>query len=187
MSNFLFVAEEKHYRMWSWLGMDLITIALSQWKFLRTTIYGKDHRKTFVKVKSKSKLSRSLYEYILNLISAGNSTFFNYTNRFVGVQYSVDAAIIKYATGSVNNLSTSVRFSIKYHFDLTPIIELEFSHEVIRRPFRMSRILSGSVSIIIQLLHNNIYNNHLHCDIHHESRFCCWRKTKQNQSTSASV
>jgi hypothetical protein len=47
------------------------------------------------------------------ILFKGNSSFANYTNRFVGVQYAVDMSIITYATNLGQNLTSNVRFSLR--------------------------------------------------------------------------
>ena len=69
-------------------------------------IYGNVRQKIFVKVIYREKKIK--YPYSLILFKVNLATYANYTNRFVGVQYSVDMSIIKYATNLAQNLTSSV-------------------------------------------------------------------------------
>jgi hypothetical protein len=71
--------------------------------YQKTIIYGNVLRKIFANVMYQKKTS-----FILTNLFKANSTFANYTNRFVGIQYAVDMSIIKYATALGQNLTSNV-------------------------------------------------------------------------------
>ena len=80
-----------------------IIIMLKMLKYHPMIIFGNVHLKIFVEViKSNTKSIDRLILFI------DTSSLSNYYNRFLGVQYSIDMEIIKYATNLDQNLTSNV-------------------------------------------------------------------------------
>jgi hypothetical protein len=76
-------------------------------------IFGNDHLKIFVEVIEDND------KYIDWLILFTDTTSFNnYYNQFLGVQYTVDMEIIKYVTNLTQNLTSNVGVLRVYFFNI---------------------------------------------------------------------
>ena len=118
MSMFFHCLVSKYFRL---IETEWIIIMLKILKYWKAITYGNDLLRISVVVTSNTENLPHYY-----VLFPDTSSITNYYTQFIGIQYTVDGSIIRYATGQSLNLSSNVSVTILYSRIAKQFLTIEF-------------------------------------------------------------